>query len=148
MERNVVPHSLVTSERAQTARAAIYVSDQPVRAAMYTRYSSDMQRPASIEDQTRNCNEGAETKGWTVLQEFVRPDREQSGAALEGRNGLSSLIADAKKRPRPFDCILIDDTSRLGRNLSDVLRISDILKHHGVFLYFVSQKLDSRDANF
>jgi site-specific DNA recombinase len=29
-----------------------------------------------------------------------------------------------------------------------VLRVADILKHNGVFLFFVSQKLDSRDPNF
>jgi DNA invertase Pin-like site-specific DNA recombinase len=35
-----------------------------------------------------------------------------------------------------------------GRNLTDVLSVSDILKHHGGFLYFVSQQLDSRDRSF
>src|ERR1039457_3055907 len=147
MEKNLVLHSLATSERVQPARAAIYVSDQP-RAAIYARFSSDMQRTTSIEDQTRNCKEGAKTNGFVVVQDYIRADIAKSGASLAGRTDLDSLIADAKKRPRPFDCILIDDTSRLGRNLSDVLRISDILRHNGVFLYFVTQKLDSRDPSF
>jgi site-specific DNA recombinase len=43
---------------------------------------------------------------------------------------------------------LIDDTSRLGRNLTDVLKVSDILKYNDVLLYFVSQNLDSRDISF
>lgn len=48
----------------------------------------------------------------------------------------------------PFDCILIDDTSRLGRYLPDVLRECDLLMHHGVFIYFASDRLDSRDESF
>jgi site-specific DNA recombinase len=83
-----------------------------------------------------------------VLQQFIRSDSEVSGATLNQRNGLNSLIEDAKRLPRPFDCLLIDDTSRLGRNLTDVLKVSDILKHYGVFLYFVSQQFDSRDRSF
>jgi site-specific DNA recombinase len=125
-----------------------HIPQPSVRAAIYARYSSDLQRPASIEDQTRNCRVGAEANGWTVLEDFVRADSAQSGAALLGRHSLNSLIADAKKHPRPIDCVLMDDTSRLGRNLADVLRVSDILKHYGVFLFFVSQKLDSRETNF
>ena len=36
------------------------------RAALYARYSSDLQREASIEDQFRICREHAEREGWTV----------------------------------------------------------------------------------
>ena len=107
-----------------------------------------MQRPASIEDQTRNCREEAERNGWTVLDDYVRSDSAQSGSSLAERLGLISLLEDAKKEPRPFDCLLIDDTSRLGRNLPDVLNLADRFKHYGIFLYFVSQKLDSRDPTF
>jgi site-specific DNA recombinase len=34
-----------------------------MRAAIYARYSSDMQRTASIEDQARNCRKRAEAEG-------------------------------------------------------------------------------------
>ena len=36
------------------------------RAALYARYSSDLQREASIEDQFRICREHAEREGWKV----------------------------------------------------------------------------------
>lgn len=80
-----------------------------MRAAIYARYSSDLQRPTSIEDQVRQCERAAEQNGWTVLPEFVRSDAELSGATLDLRDGLTSLINDAKKTPRPFDCLLVDD---------------------------------------
>lgn len=57
-------------------------------------------------------------------------------------------VSRAKTKPRPFDLILVDDTSRFGRYLPDVLREADDLAHHGVSLYFVSDRLDSRDEAF
>lgn len=104
--------------------------------------------PTSIEDQIRKCRQCADTNGWTVLADFIRSDAGISGATLHQREGLKELIAVSGTKPRPFDYLLIDDTSRLGRNLRDVLTVSDILKDRDVFLYFVSQHLDSRDKSF
>jgi hypothetical protein len=67
-------------------------------------------RPASVEDQTRNCKEGAETNGFTVVQDYIKADTAKSGASPAGRTALDSLIVASKTGPRPFDCILIDDT--------------------------------------
>ncbi len=86
--------------------------------------------------------------GMVVLDEFIRCDEEQTGRTMIGREGLADLMRLAQQRPRPFDCILIDDTSRLGRNLPDVLRICDTFMLYGVFIYFVSDRLDSRDESF
>lgn len=36
----------------------------PSRVALYARYSSDLQRDASIEDQLRLCREYATCQGW------------------------------------------------------------------------------------
>jgi DNA invertase Pin-like site-specific DNA recombinase len=123
--------------------------EQPIiRCAIYTRYSSEEQRKTSTEDQIRNCRGAADRNGWLVLDEYIRSDEETTGRTLAGRDGLADLIRLAKQRPKPFDCILIDDTSRLGRYLPDVLRECDRLMHHGVFLYFASDRLDSREESF
>lgn len=118
-----------------------------MRCAIYTRYSSDLQRKTSSEDQIRNCRAFAEQMGWEVLDEFIRSDEELTGRTLVGRDGLIDLIQLAHQRHKPFDCILIDDTSRLGRYLPDVIRESDRLLLREVFIYFVSDRLDTRDEN-
>ncbi len=118
-----------------------------IRCAVYTRYSSDLQNPTSSEDQIRNCRAAANDKGWDVLDEYIRSDEELTGRTMVGREGLADLMRLAQQRPRPFDCILIDDTSRLGRYLPDVLRESDKLLFHGVFIYFVSDRLDTREES-
>jgi site-specific DNA recombinase len=114
-----------------------------MRCAIYARYSSDLQRESSIEDQIRKCKEFAEKQGWAVLEECIRCDQAISGASLAGRTALQSLVEDAKKRPRPFDRILVDDTSRLARNVADGLRLTETLRYHGVYLTAVSQGIDS-----
>ncbi len=116
-----------------------------VRCAIYARFSSDLQRPTSIEDQIRRCREFATQQGWTIVEEFVRFDEAKSAASLAGRDGLNSLIAATKLRPVAFDCLLVDDTSRLARYLPDVLSMNDKLRYHGVFIYAVAQRLDCRE---
>ena len=130
-------HNKVASDEAPKPRCAIYA-----------RYSSEAQRKTSIEDQIRNCRAAAEVNGWVILDHYIRSDSELTGRTLVGREGLAELIRLAQSKPRPFDMILVDDTSRFGRYLPDVLRECDRLAHCGVSLYFASDRLDSRDAAF
>lgn len=103
-----------------------------------------MQRDSSIEDQIRKCREFAELRGWIVVEDYVRFDEAISAASLAQRVALQSLIEDAKQRPRPFDRILIEDSSRLARNLEDALRVEAILRFNDVFVTSVSQGFDSQ----
>ena len=41
--------------------------DTPMRVAIYARFSSDLQRDSSIEDQVRNCRNYAASKGYGRL---------------------------------------------------------------------------------
>lgn len=133
-------------ERSNKLGAA--VESSRIRCAVYTRYSSALQSETSSEDQIRNCRTLAEQEGWDVLDECIRSDEELTGRTLVGREGLADLLRLAQQRPRPFDCVLIDDTSRLGRDLPDVLKVCDMFMHQGIFIYFVSDRLDSRDESF
>jgi DNA invertase Pin-like site-specific DNA recombinase len=77
------------------------------------------QQEASIEDQIRNCRRYAAEKGWLVLDDFIRSDCALTGRTVVGRGDFLELAQFAKQRPLPFDCILIDDTSRLARYVPD-----------------------------
>jgi site-specific DNA recombinase len=112
------------------------------RCAIYSRFSSNRQSPASITDQNRKCEQFAAARGWTVLAEHVYSDAATSGT-ISDRAGLAKLLAAAETKPRPFDAILVDDSSRLSRKLSDALLFSERLKFAGVRLVFVSQGFDS-----
>ncbi len=114
----------------------------PLRCAAYARFSSDRQSPASIVDQVRKCRDYAERQGWQILDQHIYTDEAVSGAT-DDREGLRRLLEAATSSERPFDAILIDDTSRLSRKMSDSLRITEELRFAGVRLIFVSQGIDS-----
>jgi DNA invertase Pin-like site-specific DNA recombinase len=124
------------------------VNDGSIRCNFYGRYSSDNQRDSSIEDQFRNCRELASKKGWVALEQYSQSDVEKSGRTQFGRPGLKALMAIAKTKPRLIDYIVIDDTSRFGRNAAETLQLAKVLQFHGVSLYFVEDGLDSRDPSF
>ena len=97
----------------------------------YARYSSDRQSPLSVEDQIRKCQEFATSKGWQTLEDHIYRDEAVSGAGMD-RPAFTSLIRSALSKPSPFDLIIIDDTSRLSRNLADGLQIVEKLRFAGI----------------
>lgn len=135
-----------TDTKDQVASSIAVIEKKVTRCAIYARYSSKLQRPTSIEDQIRNCRRAAEEKGWSVLDKYIRFDSELTGRTVLGRDGFLDLVEFAKQRPLPFDCVLIDDTSRHARNVADSIKELDLFTFYGVFVYFVSDNLDSRDG--
>ena len=116
------------------------------RCAIYARYSSDLQRETSIEDPLRRCREHAAGRGWPIVEDWVVADP-RSRRRWPDREEFQRLVLAAKEKPRPFDTLLVDDTSRLARDLSDALRTLKILEFYGVTIVSVSQGIDSAQGN-
>jgi hypothetical protein len=87
-------------------------------AAIYARYSSDLQREASIEDQNRICRERAAKEGWSIYQEYS--DSGISAASLI-RPGIQKLLRDALDGR--FAIILTESLDRLSRDQEDIAHI-------------------------
>lgn len=83
-----------------------------LRCAVYARFSTEKQSPLSIEDQVRKCCEYARQHGWSVVDSHIYSDEAVSGAT-DDRSGLRRMLAAAVSREKPFDVVLVDDTSRL-----------------------------------
>jgi site-specific DNA recombinase len=89
-----------------------------MKVAIYARYGADKQDARSIDDQVRRCRELAMAKGWAVVQVFT--DEAISGSHRE-RVGLKRLLAAARQKGgSPFARVLVDDLSRLSRELWDL----------------------------
>lgn len=86
--------------------------------AIYARFSTDRQDARSIDDQVRRCRRFAEDRGLKVVDTFS--DAATSGATMV-RDGLLRLMAAA--RARRFELVLVDDLSRLSRDLGDLFRL-------------------------
>ena len=115
-----------------------------LRCAAYARYSSDRQSPASISDQLRQCREFAESHGWQFLELHVYMDEALAGAGAD-RPGFVKLLRAASSVPKPFDIVLVDDTSRLSRNLGDAVRVFEQLNFIGIRIIAVSQGIDTQN---
>jgi site-specific DNA recombinase len=100
-----------------------------MRAAIYARYSSDLQREASIEDQVEVCRRYAEAQGWTVLRDYF--DRAASGSS-RFRPGYQDLLATAARHE--FDVVVAEALDRLTRDQEDVAALFKALTFHGVQL--------------
>jgi site-specific DNA recombinase len=113
-----------------------------LRCGIYARYSTDKERPVSIDDQVPKCKEHALKEGWQVLDDHIYTDQAVNGST-DDRAGLNGLIEAAISASEPFEVILVDDTSRLSRKLADSLRIFEKLRYADVRIVFVSQGIDS-----
>jgi DNA invertase Pin-like site-specific DNA recombinase len=89
-----------------------------LRAVIYARFSTDMQRDASIEDQVRSCRDYAVRHELKVVD--VYSDRALSGASLM-RPGIHKLLSDGRKGA--FDVVLSEGLDRLSRNQADIAQI-------------------------
>ncbi len=115
------------------------------RIAIYARYSTDMQQPVSVERQVRTCREYAERQGWgRIPDRAVYADEAVSGSN-RGRTEYQRLlgeIATSNGRP-PCDIILIEDLSRLMRDMSETDRLVKMAPVWNVRVIGVNDGVDS-----
>ena len=101
-----------------------------LRAVIYARYSSDLQREESIEDQVEVCRRYSEAQGWRLVNAYS--DAALSGASRH-RPSYQALIADARKNQ--FDIVVCEAVDRLGRQLADAADLQDTLAFLGIRLF-------------
>ena len=112
-----------------------------MRVAAYARFSSAMQREASLEDQLRNCRAHAARMGWPAPEEFT-------DAAISGSRDDRPAYRRMLARAAEFDVILVDDLSRLSRDSVEAARVLRRMAFHGVRVVGVSDGTDTaRDGH-
>jgi DNA invertase Pin-like site-specific DNA recombinase len=112
-----------------------------MRAALYARYSTELQREASIEDQFRQCERTAAANGFEIVARFE--DREMSGG-LTARPGYQAMLTAA--RGKEFDVIVAEDLSRLWRARAEFGMRSAELEDLGVACVFCTGDDTRRDG--
>ncbi|WP_409530006.1 recombinase family protein [Shinella zoogloeoides] len=96
----------------------------PNRAAIYARFSTDLQNENSTEDQIALCRDFARREGYEVIAAYQ--DQARSGASLHGRDGILDLLADAKAGK--FDAVIVEQMDRLSRDMEDMAGMFKRLK--------------------
>ena len=105
-----------------------------MRVAIYARFSSALQREASIEDQERLCRERAAREGWRVVEVFA--DRAISGASML-RPGLQALLESAQAGK--IDVVIAEALDRLSRDQADVAALFKRLTFAGVAIVTLAE---------
>ncbi len=103
-------------------------------AAIYARFSTDMQRDASIDDQIRTCRDYAKKQGMEVVEVFS--DKATSGASLM-RSGIQNLLRSAATGQ--FDVVVSEALDRLSRNQADIASVYQKLEFQSVAIETVSE---------
>lgn len=103
--------------------------NQKLRAAIYARYSSDLQSASSIDDQVRSCSKWASREGWTVVKVYT--DKAVSGASMH-RPGLQRLLEDC--RLGGINIVLAEALDRISRDQEGVAAVYKRLTHEDVQL--------------
>src|SRR5690348_4299580 len=123
----------------ESARLRVFTSGRKnkdrhrMRAVIYARFSSELQRNESIEDQVEVCRREAERQDWTVVKVYA--DRALSGAS-RFRPQYQQMIADAEQRQ--FDVLVCEALDRLGRKLADIADLHDRLSFCGIKIHTVA----------
>lgn len=105
-----------------------------MRAALYARFSTDLQSATSIEDQVRVCQRLIEGHGWTVSQ--IYSDMGMSGAT-HLRPGYQKLLEDA--RARAFDVVVAESIDRISRDQEHIAAFHKQMSFQGIPVITVAE---------
>ncbi len=105
------------------------------RVAIYARYSTDLQKETSIEDQIRICKTRAEVEGWTVVAHYT--DYALTSGDIIGRPGIQSILSDAPLDK--FDILMSESLDRISRDQEDCPKIYKALKFNDVDIFTLSE---------
>jgi site-specific DNA recombinase len=105
-----------------------------LRAVLYARYSTDKQKPTSIDDQLNLARGRAVREGFEVVG--IYSDAAKVGGTTEGRDGLYDLIQAAYSRQ--FDAVFAESMDRLSRSQADTFRLFNQLTFLNVQIWTLS----------
>src|SRR5258708_29133737 len=104
------------------------------RAVIYARYSTELQRDASIEDQIRLCKRRIADESWS--QGDIYRDHAMSGS-IRMRPGYQKLLEDA--RAGSFEIVVSEALDRLSRDQEDVAALYKHLSFAGVTMVTLAE---------
>jgi len=115
--------------------------------ALYARYSSDVQKDTSIEDQFSQLERAAKRLGLKIDKRHYYSDRAVSATSLFERPGLTRDLLAAASR-KEFNGVLVEATDRLSRNQADLFWLSDRFKFHNVLLFTPNGEVSDMQLTF
>jgi site-specific DNA recombinase len=121
--------------------------NKTLTAAIYARFSSDLQKDRSIDDQFRDLEKVAQRFGFRLDKQLYFSDRAQSGTSLFDRPGLTRQLLGASAK-HEFDVVLVEATDRLSRSQADLFWLADRFKFDGVKIFTPAGEVSEMQLTF
>ena len=114
-----------------------------MKVCCYTRVSTTAQENEgySLSAQEESARAYCKAQGWELTAVYADA---KSGSSMAGRGELARLLVDAADGE--FERVIVWKLDRLGRNLRDLLDISDQLEQAGVGVVSIQESLDTGTA--
>lgn len=109
-----------------------------LRAVIYARFSSDMQREESIDAQVRACKEYCRRNGYLVTNIYV--DEAKSGRSTLKREAYNRMMVDAMEKK--FDIVIFHKIDRNARNEFNYYTFANNLEKLGIGYEYAVQPID------
>jgi len=114
-----------------------------LRAAIYSRYSSGLQKATSIDDQVARCRGAAARFNCLVLDDHLYTDQEISGT-VEQRPAYRRLMKSAQTGQ--FDAVLVESQDRLWRDQGEMHSALKRLRFWGIKVFSVASGAAMTDS--
>ncbi|MDD6463773.1 MAG: recombinase family protein [Clostridiaceae bacterium] len=139
--------SVMTEIPAKKVESAIK-GDKPLNVVAYCRVSTDKEDQKSSLKAQKEFFElyFSENKNWNNLG--IYKDEGISGTSLKNRNEFNRMIQIAKSPSHPIDYIITKEVSRFSRNIKDTLSIVQELREINVFVYFITNEIDTAKDDY
>ncbi len=123
-----------------------------IRAAIYARYSSDLQNPKSADDQIMRIRHNVERETLSLVrfplatyqvsfdEDWIVKDEAKTGRTAN-RKGYEKILAGI--RGGSFDVLFVDDLSRLTRELGNLIDLYQLINFHQIELYSLCDGISS-----
>lgn len=114
-----------------------------LRVAIYARFSTDLQRATSLDDQISRCKQHARNYGLEVSPDLIFSDAALSGTAkaTAKRDGYNSMMA--KLKAGEIDVLIVDEVSRLSRDVVDYAHFTRLLENNPKLRVLTTDGMDS-----
>ena len=108
-----------------------------MKAAIYTRFSSDNQTELSTQAQVRACTEYAKANGLDIYKIFSDEAISGTEEKTDHRLQYQLMLQDAKQKR--FDVLLIHKYDRVARSLEEHVRLSKMMEREKIPIIAVAQ---------
>lgn len=109
------------------------------RCALYLRCSTN-ETKQNVERQESELRDVISNHNWKLVEVYS----DYSSGTKTQRPNLDKLLDDAFSKK--FDCVMVSDLSRLGRNVQHLLKIVEELDNKNIELFSLREKIDTDSA--